>query len=655
MVKAVAILMYIFAMEISFGLVVAMPSVEESVAQDGQKNKTEFSASPQVIEEFRKLKFGMLMQWDPSVLRGKEISWSRKGAKAELHQGGNLDPEYDAYYKTFNPVNYNALELCKTLKDAGMRYATYCSKHHDGFCMWDTKLSDYKITNPHCPAGRDLQKEWAEACREVGLKFGLYPSQPDWIDPDYLRDAESHEKFIARLHGWVRELCSNYGTVDIIYFDGLGGLASNWGSKELFRMIRELQPNAMVNSRCGAYDVKDWPPHKFMPLSVEHTRQLPFIRGYPGDFDTPESWYGKAEIQRMQTDRPWETCSPLQRGQWQYGAGRPFMTAKEVIQLLIGIVGMDGSLTLSVAILPDGTFDPRHVEVLKEIGQWLKTFGGSIYETRGGPYYPTTHGVATYKDTRIFLHLLHWPSDTLVLPPIQRKLIHAAIITGGKVEASQDSQGVIRVSVPKNDRKEIDTIVELTLDGLASEAKPGRLTQGSLATGKKVRASNVYSNQPWFSPENAIDDDMHTRWATDFATRQAWLEIDLGTEREFNSVMIREDLGFVRKFEVQIQKDGHWLTVLTGGKIGDDFRASFSPVKSSMVRLNILDADCAPQFPARLYGINSHMAAFPGPSIWEFQVIQMAGKMNHLGVKTSGNSTIIPVIIDDIAGKPGTN
>jgi hypothetical protein len=136
-----------------------------------------------------------------------------------------------------------------------------------------------------------------------------------------------------------------------------------------------------------------------------------------------------------------------------------------------------------------------------------------------------------------------------------------------------------------------------------------------------VRASNVYSSQPYFARQNAMDDDTHTRWATDFATKQAWLEVDLGEEREFNSVLIKEDLGFVREFEVQVQKDGQWVAIAAGDRIGDDLRATFPAVKSRLVRLSILDADCAPQFPARLYGINSHMAAFPGPTIWEFQVL----------------------------------
>ncbi|MCX6926123.1 MAG: alpha-L-fucosidase, partial [Verrucomicrobia bacterium] len=467
------------------------------VAQPGQAQLNYYNAPPEAVEAWRQWKFGMHVQWNPSVLRGGEISWSRHGAGAALHQGAGLDPEYDSYYKQFKAEKFNARELCTILKDAGMRFSTFCNKHHDGFCMWDTQLSDYKSTSPECPAGRDFTREWAEACRATGLKYAVYPSQPDWIDTDYLRSPEAHARYIQRLHGWIRELCANYGAVDAIEFDGLGGLACNWDSQNLFKMIRELQPNVVINSRCGAYDVKDWPAHVFMPHSVEATRNLPFTRGFPGDFDTPESWHGGMEIGRPQFDRPWETCSPLQKGQWQYNGNREFMSATEVLQLLINIVGRDGNLMMCVGIRPDGTFDERHVAVLKEVGQWLRKYGETIYETRGGPYFPTTHGVATYHGNKIFLHLLQWPGDKLVLPPIQRKLVRNAVLAGGMAEVTQDEKGAISVSVSKEHRRDIDTIVALTLDAPAKGAKPGRFALGSLATGKKVRASNVYSGQPY--------------------------------------------------------------------------------------------------------------------------------------------------------------
>ena len=263
--------------------------------------------------------------------------------------------EYDNLFSKFKAEKFDAMRICKTLKDAGMTYALFCNKHHDGFCMWDTKLSDYKITGPQCPAGRDLTKEWADACRASGLKHGVYFSQPDWHHPDFIRSEQSQRRFIKTMHGWVRELLTNYGQVDVIFFDGLGGLATNWDSQDLFPMIRRLQPSIMINCRCGAYDVEGFPVNRWIQPSEDRTGNLPMARGFPGDFDTPEQ-----TICRMQTDRPWETCMPLQdfNGQWSYSSQAKMKSLKQVLQTLVAVVGRDGNLMVSPPLKPDGSIVP---------------------------------------------------------------------------------------------------------------------------------------------------------------------------------------------------------------------------------------------------------------------------------------------------------
>jgi len=587
-------------------------------ATDGPAGAEYSNAPRDAVEAWRQWKFGVLVQWNMSSFTETEIAWGRAGRRwgLEWTGTGTVPPEvYDNLYKKFKAEKFDALRLCRIYKDAGMRYALFCNKHHDGFCMWDTKLSNYKITAPECPAGRDLTKEWAEACRATGLRHGVYFSQPDWYHPDFIRSPDSQERFIKTMHGWVRELLSDYGKVDVIFFDGLGGLARNWDSAELFPMVRRLQPSIMINCRCGAYDVKDFPVNRWMQPSEDRWGKLPMARGFAGDFDTPEQTIG-----RMQTDRPWETCMPLQNGQWSYSSKASMKTLKQVLQTLVSVVGRDGNLMVSPALKPDGSMDPRAEELLAGCGKWLRQYGTSIYQTRGGPYYPTPFGVSTYRDDTIFVHVLHWPGDTLVLPPIQCKLVSSQLLTGGTATVRQRPDGAIEIAVPGQHRQDIDTIVVMKLDGPAKEAKPGRLALGSLATGKAVRASNVFSNSPWFAPTNAVDDDAHTRWATDFATKKAWLEVDLGEEKTVGGVMIKEDLGLVRKFEVQVKQSGQWIPVVKGQTMGEDFRKNFAPVKARHVRLVILDAAAAPQLPATLYHCNSHMVAFPGPCIWEFQV-----------------------------------
>jgi len=280
-------------------------------------------------------------------------------------------------------------------------------------------------------------------------------------------------------------------------------------------------------------------------------------------------------------------------------------------------------------MLPDGSIESRQLEILRGCGDWLRKYGTSIYVTRGGPYYPTTFGVSTYRDNKVFVHITDWPEEVLSLPPftttltlpaIHRKLISSSLLTGGVAEVNQDAQGAVLIRVAKEHRQVIDTIVVLELDGLASEAKPGLLPSTSVHTAKKVRASNVYNGLSCFNPENAVDDDSHTRWATDFGTKKAWLEVDLGKEQSISSVLIQEDLGFVRKFTVEIKRDDRWIAVVEGDTIGEEYRKTFNPVNARYVRLNILDAITAPQYPVVLAGGHSHMIAYPGPTIWTFQV-----------------------------------
>jgi alpha-L-fucosidase len=572
------------------------------------------------VEAWRQWKFGVLIQWNMSSFTGDEIGWARGGRRWGLEwtgTGGVPEAEYDSLFTKFRAEKFDALRLCKTFKDAGMTYALFCNKHHDGFCMWDTQLSDYKITAAQCPAGRDLTREWTDACRSTGLKHGVYFSQPDWRHPDFVRTEQSQRRFIKTMHGWVRELLTNCGQVDVIFFDGLGGLSTNWDSAELFPMIRALQPSIMINCRCGAYDVKGFPVNRWMQPSEDHTGDLPMAPGFPGDFDTPEQ-----TICRMQTDRPWETCMPLQDmdGQWSYSPKAKLKSLKAVLQTLIGVVGRDGNLMVSPPLKPDGTMEPRVDELLAGCGKWLRQYGETIFDTRGGPYYPTPFGVCTYRNDTIFVHLLYWPGKKLTLPPIARRLVSSRLMTGGAADVVQTSDGAIEISVPRESRQEIDTIVELKLDGHAKDAKPGRVAKGSLAAGKPVRASNVFGGWPWFAPENAADDDAYTRWTTDFATKDAWLEVDLGEEKSFDCVAIKEDMNFVRKFAVEIKRDDQWTPVVEGDTIGENFREVFPPVKARYLRLHILDAVAAPQLPATLYDCNSHMVAFPGPSIWEFQI-----------------------------------
>ncbi len=522
-------------------------------------DKDYLHAAEEDTEWFRDAKFGLFIHWGPVSLKGTEIGWSRGGERRGREGKGEIPADvYDNLYKQFNPVEFDAEEWVSIAKEAGMKYLVFTTKHHDGFSMFDTKLSDYKITNS--PFNRDVTKELADACHEAGIRLGFYHSPVDWYHPDYRTD--THEKYIEFLHGQVRELCTNYGKLDIMWFDGLGGTSEDWNSPPMFKMIRTLQPGILINNRAGL----------------------------PADFDTPEQRVG-----RFQNDRLWESCITICR-QWAWKPNDQLKSLRECLDILVRSVGGDGNLLLNVGPMPNGEIEPRQVERLKEIGDWLEEYGESIYGTRGGPFKPNAWGASTHKDDVIYLHIFEWDEgEKIRFPKIDQKIVSHEVLTGGNANVKQTDEGVI-VSMAAEDRADIDTIIALKLDGLAKEIPPKSLPlYESLASGKKAECSNVYENNNWaFGPAKAFDDDLSTRWATDAGVEQAWIMVDLEGMETFNSVTIRESFNRVRSFELQYKDGDEWKTFFKGDVIGDKRTISIDPLSARIIRLNILKATDGP-------------------------------------------------------------
>jgi alpha-L-fucosidase len=538
-------------------------SAKQVGAGSRETPKDYLRAGEQEMQQWREMKFGLFIHWGPVSLKGTEIGWSRGGERrGQGGKGGIPVEEYDNLYKKFNPVKFNADEWVQVAKDAGMKYLVFTSKHHDGFSMFDSKHTDYKITNS--PFKRDVVKELADACHRAGLKLGYYYSPVDWYHPDYR--TENHSRYIEFMHGQIREICSNYGRLDIMWFDGLGGSAKDWDSENMFKMIRKLQPHIIINNRAGL----------------------------PADHDTPEQRIGK-----FQHGRAWETCMTI-CNQWAWKPNDQMKSLEQCIQTLVRVVGGDGNLLFNVGPMPDGRIEPRQVERLREMGQWLKKYGQSIYTTRGGPFMTGPWGASTCKDSNIYVHVLNWDGDTLTLPPLPKKIIASSVLTGGTATVKQNEE-VIEISVPKNYQKKLDTIIKLQLDGPAGDIAPVSMPSASLAYRTKVRASNVYQNMRQHGADKAVDDDPATRWATNSGTKQAWLEVDLGKAVMFNRAMISEEFDRVQKYELKYKDSEQWRTFAEGAKIGKKLELEFSPVNARYVQLNILDAS-------------------EGPTIWEFQL-----------------------------------
>ena len=539
------------------GLLLATSTLRAAETPPGPSANTPAPGSDAArLAWWREARFGLFIHWGPVSLKGTEIGWSRGGERRGYSFGpGNQIPVdvYDNLYKEFNPVRFNADEWIAVAQAAGMKYLVFTSRHHDGFSMFDTQASNYKITAPESPFRRDVVKELGDACHRAGLRFGLYYSQPDWRHPDAFTDR--HANYLAYLKTQVRELVTRYGRLDILWYDGLGKSAADYDAVALNRMVRELQPAILINNR----------------------------NGLPEDFDTPEQVVGK-----FQYDRPWESCITI-GDQWAWKPDDRLKSLKQCLDTLIRCAGGDGNLLFNVGPMPDGRIEPRQVERLKEMGAWLAKYGTTIYGTRGGPWKPGADLASTRRGNTVFVHILRWKDDSLTLPALPRRIVRHAVLTGGSATVQQRPDGVV-LSVPAADRDAIATILQLELDGSAMDLAPLDRPSSSRAT-----ASNVYQQMEDFGPDKAFDDDPHTRWATDAGTRQAWIALDLGKPTRFDGVAIHEAYaGRVQQFEFQSRNGGEWKTVFTGTTLGAEFTRRFPAVTAREIRLRIGEATKGP-------------------------------------------------------------
>ncbi len=530
-------------------------------AEDTQKPWLQ--AKPERVAWWQSLRYGMFIHWGPVSLRGTEIGWSR-GAERRGTGGSGEVPveEYDTLYTKFNPTEFNPDEWVRIAKEAGMRYMVLTTRHHDGFSLFETKYSDYGIMNPKSPYRKDIVKMYVDACRRADMPVGFYYSQPDWHHPDYR--TENHAKYLEYMHGQVRELMTNYGKIDMLWFDGLGGTEKDWDAEKLFKMIRELQPDIIINDRCGL----------------------------PADHDTPEQRIGG-----FNRTRPWETCMTICQ-QWSFKPNDNMKSLEECLRTLLRTAGGDGNLLFNVGPMPDGRIEPRQVERLLEEGKWIKQYGESVYGTRGGPFKPGKWGASTYKGNRIFVQIFDWPQEgPLVLPALPKKIQSAKLFAGAAVKFDQTVEA-LRIEVPKEKREKIATTIVLELDGPAGEIDPVAVRTGgpSLAQGKPAAASNVFQGMKnEYGPQMAFDGDEETRWATDNGTSQAWIEVDLGKECSVGRVVVNEEYGDrIGKYELQYKAGDSWKTIVSGTKLGKKAELKFDPVKGRWFRLQILQASEGP-------------------------------------------------------------
>ncbi|MDW8208225.1 MAG: alpha-L-fucosidase [Chloroherpetonaceae bacterium] len=376
-------------------------------------------------------RFGLFIHWGLYALPARH-EWVK-------HRERLTNEAYEKYFTHFDPDLYNPDEWAQVAKDAGMKYFVVTTKHHEGFCLWDSQLTDYKATNT--PAGRDLIRPMVEAFRKQGLRVGFYYSLIDWHHPDFVIDdmhplrghpdrealnaGRDPKRYIAYLHGQVRELLTQYGRIDTFFFDFsypsrpgwlnergepfVGKGRADWDSMGLIRLVRELMPDVVVNDRL---DLDDLP------------------EGW--DYRTPEQYLPAGWVRVNGQPVVWETCQTFS-GSWGYHRDEEsWKSVEQLVQMLIDVVSKGGNLLLNVGPTGRGEFDARALDRLSGIGQWMKRHSRSIYGCTAAPEaFPTPQDCRlTYhpERKRLYVHVFCWPFQHLHLPGFAGKVEYAQLL-----------------------------------------------------------------------------------------------------------------------------------------------------------------------------------------------------------------------------------
>jgi alpha-L-fucosidase len=410
---------------------------------------------------FDTARFGMFVHWSHCSQRGIEVSWPLVGGNFALPYCNDVPvDEYHAGATTFDPRDWDARELARLARRLGMTYAVITAKHHDGYAMYHTKHSDYSIERS--PFGRDIVREFLDAMRAEGLRAGVYYSLIDWHHPDYPPFTEADkpyvfgkwpkaqpgtwERFVEFMFAQVRELLTDYGKIDVIWFDGGWERSKDeWRSQELEAMIRSLQPEIIVNDR------------------------LPGV----GDYVTPEQF-----VPPLPPGRPWETCMTINES-WGYNIGDDhWKSSRQLIQMLCEVAGRGGNLLLNVGPMGDGRLQPEALERLGDVERWMSHNGESIAGTTPGLEPWQLYGSSTRRDARVYAHLLLRPYESVTVRGVRIKRLRSvrALSTGeelafdtrcGIIDAqfNPDPLGEVTVRVPEHAIDPFATVLALDFEG----------------------------------------------------------------------------------------------------------------------------------------------------------------------------------------------
>jgi alpha-L-fucosidase len=417
----------------------------------------------QRMQWWRDARFGMFIHWGLYAIpagqwkgQTNHAEWIRETARIPIE-------EYDKFVGQFNPVKFNADQWVSIAKGAGVKYIVITSKHHDGFCLFDSKHTDYDVMST--PFKRDIMKELSEACRRQGIRMCWYHSIMDWHHPDYLprrgwekRSAEGADldRYVTYMKNQLRELTTNYGKIGVMWFDG--EWEKTWTHErglDLYRYVRGLDPEIIVNNRV------DKGRQGMAGLTKEGT--------FAGDFGTPEQEIPATGLPGVD----WETCMTM-NDHWGFNKhDQHWKSNEDLIRKLADIASKGGNFLLNVGPTAEGLIPGPSVERLEAMGQWMKVNGQSIYGTAASPFKKLDWGRCTQKQlpegkTALYLHVFQWPKDgKLVVPGLGNKIVKACLLAdaGQAALPVANRDGAVVVDVPEKASDPIDTVVVLTIEG----------------------------------------------------------------------------------------------------------------------------------------------------------------------------------------------